>query len=100
MNHLKCTTANCQHNLNNHCNAGVVSVNEAGKCITKMKRPGGALEQTFEELEVGREFMQDSPNWIQCTAECIYNKDKKCTANRVLIADSFLQTKCATRVKR
>ena len=100
MSKLKCTTANCQHNLNAHCNAGVVSVNEAGKCATKMKRPGGALEQTFEELEVGREFLNDTQNVIQCEAECVYNKDKRCSATSLLVADTFMQTKCATRIRK
>ena len=51
MEQLKCKTVNCQHNLKNHCNAPVIGIDEKGRCASKLKRVGGALEQTFAELE-------------------------------------------------
>ncbi|MFW5780280.1 MAG: DUF1540 domain-containing protein [Bacillota bacterium] len=96
---LKCTTSNCQHNLKCHCNAGVIMVNEKGVCDTKIKRAGGALEQTFAELEASEEFLSDAPGVVQCYAECVYNKDGRCTANSLLVGDMMLNTKCATRIK-
>ena len=47
---LKCTTANCQHNLKCHCDAGAITIDEKGVCDSRMKRAGGALEQTRERL--------------------------------------------------
>ena len=57
MEQLKCTTANCIHNLKSHCNATGIGVDAKGACATKMKRAGGALEQTFAELEAAEEFL-------------------------------------------
>ncbi len=99
MTNLKCTTANCVHNLKCHCNAGVVTVDERGLCDTKIKRAGGALEQTFREIEAGDDFIPDAPLSVECTADCVYNKDNVCTASAIYVNDSFARTKCATRQK-
>lgn len=96
---LKCTTSNCQHNLKNHCNAGIIIINEKGVCNTKIKRSGGALEQTFAELEAAEEFLNEAPDIVQCYADCIYNKDNKCNAATILVGDMIINTKCATRIK-
>ncbi len=99
MNQLKCTTVNCQHNLKNHCNAGIIAVSDRAVCDSKIKRAGGALEQTFAELEASEEFLADAPNVVQCDAECLYNRDNLCTATSILVADTILGTKCKTRIK-
>jgi hypothetical protein len=96
---LKCTTKNCQHNLKSHCNAGIISVDDRANCDTKIKRAGGMLEQTFAEMEAGDEFLSDAPGVVQCTAYCVYQRNSRCHANSILIADSMLRTKCETRIK-
>ena len=96
---LKCTTANCQHNLKCHCNAGLITVDEHGACISKIKRAGGALEQTFKEMEASDEFLSDAPSVVQCYAECVYNDNRRCTSPSLLVHDKFMNTKCATRIK-
>lgn len=98
MEQLKCTTTNCIHNLCSHCNATVVGVDDKGRCATKMKRAGGALEQTFAELEAAEEFLSDAPAIVNCDAECIYNKDGRCGASSIYVKDSFFKTKCDTRI--
>lgn len=99
MKQLKCTTSNCQHNLKAHCNAGIIMVTDKGVCDTKIKRAGGALEQTFAELEAADEFLNDAPSIVQCYASCVYNKDNRCNANSIHVGDMMLSTKCATRIK-
>ncbi len=99
MMQLKCTTSNCQHNLKCHCNAGLITVSEKACCDSKIKRAGGALEQTFKELEAGEEFLNDAPSVVQCYASCIYNKNDRCSATSLLVNDIMLSTKCATRIK-
>jgi len=96
---LKCTTINCQHNLKNHCNAGLISVTERAVCDSKIKRAGGALEQTFKEMEASEEFLNDAPSVVQCDAECIYNENRRCNASSLLVADKLMSTKCETRIK-
>jgi len=100
MMQLKCTTANCQHNLRSHCNAGLIAVDEKGVCDSKIKRAGGALEQTFKEMEAGDEFLSDAPSVVRCYADCIYNEDGHCSATSLLVSDKFLSTKCQTRIKK
>lgn len=99
MNQLKCTTNNCQHNLKCHCNAGIIGVDENGVCTSRMKRAGGALEQTFAELEASEEFLSDAPGAVHCDASCVYNRNRRCEATSILVADKMLRTKCATRIK-
>lgn len=82
-----------------HCGAGIVSIDDKAHCETKIKRPGGALEQTFAELEAAEEFLSEAPNVVMCNARCIYNKDNKCSATSILVGDMMLATKCATRIK-
>lgn len=96
---LKCTTANCRHNLKGHCNAGAVTVNEKGVCESKLKRAGGALEQTFRELEAGDELLNDAPSAVRCNADCVYNDNNYCKATSLLVHDVMLSTRCATRIK-
>ncbi len=99
MNQLKCNTINCQHNLKSHCNAGVVVFNDKAQCQSKIKRAGGALEQTFAELEASDEFLQDAPATVQCHAECQYNSDNRCGATSIFVQDNMMRTKCKTRLK-
>ena len=89
MEQLKCKTVNCQHNLKNHCNAPVIGIDEKGRCASKLKRVGGALEQTFAELEAADEFLSDAPAIVQC----------RCTATSILVQDKLFRTSCATRLK-
>lgn len=96
---LKCTTLNCQHNLKNHCNAGIIGVSEKAVCESKIKRAGGALEQTFAELEASDEFLSDAPSVVRCDAECQYNSDNRCTAASILVSDTMMKAKCRTRIK-
>lgn len=100
MMQLKCTTANCQHNLKCHCNAGMIRVDDKGVCESRMKRAGGALEQTFKELEAGEELLSDAPSAVQCEADCLYNENNYCRATSLLVSDKFMQTKCQTRIKK
>lgn len=98
MEQLKCTTNNCIHNLCSHCNASVVGIDQKGRCATKMKRAGGTLEQTFAELEAAEEFLSDAPSIVNCEAECLYNKEGRCSASSIYVKDSFMKTKCDTRI--
>ena len=100
MMQLKCTTSNCQHNLKCHCNAGVISLDDRAICDSKIKRAGGALEQTFRELEAGEELLSDAPSAVRCDATCIYNENNYCTATSILLSDKLMSTKCATRIKK
>ncbi len=96
---LKCTCNNCQHNLKGHCDAGYISLSEKADCQSRIKRSGGALEQTFREMEAGEEFLSDAPNVVQCNARCAYNENNKCTASSVKFSDMLMKVRCETRIK-
>ncbi len=100
MMQLKCTCNNCKHNLKGHCDAGLISINEKADCISRLKRDGGALEQTFKEMEASEEFLSDAPSIVQCDAKCIYNENNVCSATSIKLTDMLFRIKCATRIKR
>lgn len=99
MMQLKCQAKNCVHNLKCHCNAGIIDVNEKAKCMSKIKRNGGALEQTFKELEAAEEFLNDAPSVVQCDADCVYNDHNRCGATSIMLKDNMMSIKCVTRIK-
>ncbi|MBR6751579.1 MAG: DUF1540 domain-containing protein [Clostridia bacterium] len=100
MNQLKCTTINCKNNLKSHCNASVIGLNDKAQCMSKIKRAGGALEQTFAELEAADDFLAQAPSIVQCDAECVYNENHRCHATSILVKDTLLmKTRCETRIK-
>lgn len=100
MKGLKCTTCNCEHNCNCHCNAGVISINKGGSCNTKQKRKNGILEQTRVNIEAAKDFDFDkNPELIiQCDCcNCCHNRNHMCSCEVVSVADGLLKTKCQTR---
>jgi hypothetical protein len=100
MKNLKCTTSSCEHNLKNQCLAGVITVGETAKCLSKIKREGGALAQAFADIEAAEEldFRVSSGNIVQCDAtNCKHNLNNICSADEILVDDTILSTKCKTR---
>lgn len=101
MKGLKCTTTNCEHNILDHCTAGIINITEKAVCSSKMKREGGILAQSFTDMEASAdmEALNNEDTLVQCDAECIYNNNFKCTRENLLIEDSFIKTKCFSRKK-
>jgi hypothetical protein len=69
-------------------------------CETKIKRAGGELEQTFEELETVAESLKNAPDFVGCDFDCIYNIEDKCSASAILLCDTWFNTKCKTKIKK
>jgi hypothetical protein len=92
---------NCEHNIRSNCTAGIINVEGNAACGTKVKREGNALAQQFAELEAAAEIssVEKEKVYVQCDAECVYNKDHACTAEKILVSDTLFNTKCATRRK-
>lgn len=102
MTGLKCTTCNCEHNCNCHCNAGVINVDKSGVCETKQKRRNGELEQAKVNIEASKDFDFDKNRelLIQCDSEaCVHNRNLLCASQVVNVADGVVKTKCFTREK-
>ncbi len=101
MTKCKCTTSNCIHNLKHTCDAGILVIGDKGLCNSRIKRPGGALEQTFAEIEAGNDFLPDEEVSVECsTADCVYNREGRCSSVGIKVADSFVRTKCETYIKK
>ena len=99
MKEIRCETSNCEHNLKCKCLAGIISVGDNAKCLSRIKREGGALAQSFADVEAGDEFhgaRQDSI--VQCSADCAFNTDGLCSADNISVKDSLTGTKCRSRV--
>jgi hypothetical protein len=101
MKGLKCTTSNCEHNVKCHCTAGIINVGENAVCCSKIKRVGGALSQTFADMEaaVDMDTLANEEVLVQCDAECKFNSNSKCTREHLLVEDSIIKTKCFSRQK-
>ena len=101
MKKILCQTANCEHNLKNTCLAGVITVGEKGKCLTKIKREGGVLAQAFADVEAAEEISPDRGYdcIVQCNSKCIYNNGNICSCDEIRVDDSVLSAKCRTRIQ-
>ena len=100
MTGLKCTTRNCVHNTNCHCNAGVICINKSGVCKTKVKREYGLLEQEKANIEAAKDFDFDdnSETYIRCdSTKCNYNHNNACCSQIVNVCDGVMRTKCYTK---
>ncbi len=103
MRNLKCTTASCEHNLKSQCMAGVITVGESAKCLTKVRREGGALAQAFADIEAAEEldYRISEGSVVQCdVTSCIYNNNNICSADEIHVDDTIFSTKCKTRTVR
>lgn len=58
MEKINCATSNCEHNLKGVCLAGVISIGENAKCMSRIKREGGALAQNFADVEAGDDVLK------------------------------------------
>ncbi|UKI20997.1 MAG: hypothetical protein L6V83_05310 [Christensenella sp.] len=58
MEKINCATSNCEHNLKGVCLAGVISIGENAKCMSRIKREGGALAQNFADVEAGDDVFE------------------------------------------
>lgn len=99
MKEIKCKTASCEHNIKCTCLAGIIAVGENAKCLSRLKRDGGALAQSFADVEAGEEFFGDKTDSIvQCSAECALNANGLCSAETIDVEDALFGTKCKTRI--
>ena len=101
MKKINCSTSNCEHNLKNRCMAGVISVSDNARCISRIKREGGALAQNFADIEAGGDiYEKDMEALVQCSAECVFNNNGLCANNSIDVRDTAFSTKCRTYEKR
>jgi hypothetical protein len=103
MDMLICHTSNCEHNVKSKCLAGIVSVNEKGVCLTKVKREGGILSQTFADIEAAEDFdiLDTNHSSVQCKcSECVHNDIGLCYADHIVVDDALIRTKCITKTLR
>lgn len=99
MKEIDCKTSNCEHNVKCKCLAGIIAVGENAKCLSRIKREGGALAQSFADVEAGEEFYgADSDSIVQCSAECALNSNGLCTAEKLDVEDVLFGTKCKTKI--
>jgi len=79
--------------------AGVITIGENAKCLSKVKREGGVLAQAFADVEAAEELdiRAVSDNIVQCNAECNFNDGNICTAQEITVADGLVLTKCKSR---
>ena len=92
MKEIFCQTSNCEHNVKCRCLAGIISVGDNAACLSRIKREGGALAQSFADVEA------EGDSIVQCSAECALNSKGVCTAEKITVKDGFFSTKCRSKV--
>ena len=102
MKQINCATSNCEHNLKNKCLAGVISISDHAKCVSRIKREGGALAQNFVDVEAGNDvYENDLESHVQCSAtDCAFNNSGLCANEQIDVRDTAFSTKCKTYVKK
>ena len=99
MKEIICETSSCEHNLKCRCMAGIISVGDGAKCLSRIKREGGALAQSFADVEAGEEFHgADRDSIVQCSAECALNTGGLCSAEKITVRDKLFSAKCKSRI--
>lgn len=99
MKEINCKTSNCEHNVKCKCLAGIIAVGENGKCLSRIKRDGGALAQSFADVEAGEEFFgENAESMVQCSASCAFNSGGVCSCDKITVDDVVFGTKCKSRV--
>lgn len=101
MEKISCSTSNCEHNLKGVCLAGVISIGDNAKCMSRIKREGGALAQNFADVEAGDDiYEKDLESLVQCSAgECAFSSNGLCANSRIEVKDTAFSTKCKTYMK-
>ena len=102
MEKINCATSNCEHNIKGVCLAGVISIGENAKCLSRIKRDGGALAQNFADVGAGEDvFDKDLESLVQCSAqECAFNNNGLCANAQIDVRDTAFSTKCKTYLKK
>lgn len=99
MKEIICETSNCEHNVKCRCLAGIISVGDKAACMSRIKREGGALAQSFADVEAGEEFNgADTDSIVQCSAKCALNRNGVCSAEKITVKDGIFSTKCRSRI--
>ena len=99
MKEIICETSNCEHNLKCRCLAGIVSVGDNAKCLSRIKREGGALAQSFADVEAGEEFRgAEQDSIVQCSAECALNTGGICSDDKITVKDKLFAARCKSRI--
>ena len=101
MKQINCATSNCEHNIKNKCLAGVISISESAKCVSRIKREGGSLAQNFADVEAGNDvYENDLESLVQCSADCAFNNNGLCANEQIDVRDVPFATKCKSYIKR
>ena len=96
MEKINCATSNCEHNLKGVCLAGVISISENAKCISRIKREGGADVEAGDDI-----YDKDLESLVQCAAsDCAFNNSGLCANSQISVKDSAFSTKCKTYLKK
>lgn len=78
---LKCKRTRCTYNKNCNCTAKKIDVDKKTECTTYT--PSNEAE-VGEVEKVGQPPIRKDIK-VGCSADCIFNSDKKCTANGITV---------------
>ena len=111
MKTLKCNARSCVYNKHTTCAKNSILVGDGDETNNEIKcesySPLGATAHSYEiaeEMDMVEHSNHEQPNIDCLAAECVYNKQRKCHADEVLIdvntMSNYSQTVCETYKKQ
>lgn len=84
MKDLKCGLKDCKYNKGYCCTAKKIGVDNNSDCVsyTPSEQKRQALFESAEDFAPANYSVDTS---IECTAQCLFNKNNKCIANGITV---------------
>jgi len=88
MKDLKCGLSECIYNRNFCCNAKKIQVGETTDCesFEPSSERRSALFELGEDFAT-RDYTVDT--FVECAADCLFNKGNVCSANGITVSGSY-----------
>lgn len=84
MKDLKCGLTDCSFNKGYACCGSHISVNSNTDCSSFTTR------NSDDKFEAGQDIASGNctvDTYVECNAECLYNKNNRCSANGITVMD-------------
>ena len=103
---LKCKKMNCKHNDGCACMSKSIKVNRICECATFEKSENLDDKQ---RQDISRDMFETAPEIhpfrhnrnmsIECSADCLFNKEGKCKANGISVMNGRNSGVCMTNIE-
>ena len=101
---IKCRKLKCTHNDKYVCKAPHVDITKGTECASfeedKTKGNVDPSKTLFEKTPSVQNYRHVKDLELDCCAACLFNKQKKCCANGILVLDGKDEPVCGTFIDK